>query len=284
MSWQSPHSRPLPDWHTRPLLMGILNVTPDSFSDGGLASDPEAAAERAVRLMAEGADVLDLGAESTRPGATPISAQEELARLLPALAAIRRRLPQAPLSIDTYKPEVAQACIESGADLVNDVEGGAYQAVGTSSPMARLCVRLRCPLILMHRRKEADYLDFWPEILADTRRAIQRAREEGLPAEQLWIDPGFGFGKTPAQNLMLVRNLERFTGLGYPVLLGTSRKSTLGMVLGRPDPLDRHEGTVATAVWGVAQGASMIRVHDVGRIKPLLTMATALRSGGNWKA
>lgn len=284
MSWQSPHSRPLPDWHARPLLMGIVNVTPDSFSDGGVAASPSCAAERAEQLMAEGADVLDLGAESTRPGATPVSTEEELARLLPAIAAIRRRLPHAPLSVDTYKAEVAQACIEAGADLVNDVEGGSYQADDTGSPMARTCARLGCPLILMHRRKEADYRDFWPEILGDTRRFIQRARSAGLPAEQLWIDPGFGFGKTPAQNLMLVRNLERFAGLGYPVLLGTSRKSTLGLVLDRPDPLDRHDGTAATTVWGLAQGASMVRVHDVARIKPLLIMATALRSGANWSA
>jgi dihydropteroate synthase len=261
--------------------MGILNVTPDSFSDGGQASTPEAAAERAVRLMTEGADVLDLGAESTRPGATPVTAAEELARLLPAIAAIRRRLPLAPLSIDTYKAEVAQACIEAGADLVNDVEGGSHQADETGSPMARVCARLRCPLILMHRRKTADYIDFWPEILGETRGLILRARAAGLPPEQLWIDPGFGFGKTPAQNLMLVRNLERFAALGLPVLLGTSRKSTLGLVLGQPDPLERHDGNAATAVWGVAQGASMIRVHDVARMKPALTMATALRRGAN---
>jgi len=282
MSWKSPHRRPLPDWHARPLLMGILNATPDSFSDGGLANTPEAAAERAVQLMADGADILDLGAESTRPGARPVSADEELARLLPSIAAIRRRLPLAPLSIDTYKAEVAQACIEVGADLINDVEGGSFQADASGSPMARSCARLGCPLILMHRRKEANYLDFWPEILAETRLLIQRARTAGVAAEQLWVDPGFGFGKTPTQNLMLVRHLEKFAGLGYPVLLGTSRKSTLGLVLGRPDPLDRHEGNATTAVWGIAQGASMIRVHDVARHRPLLTMAAALRQGANW--
>jgi len=264
--------------------MGILNVTPDSFSDGGVAFSPEAAAARATQLMAEGADVLDLGAESTRPGASPVSADEELARLLPAIAAIRRALPLAPLSVDTYKAEVAEACIAAGADLVNDVEGGSFQADETGSPMARACARLGCPLILMHRRKEADYLDFWPEILGDTRRLIQRARAAGLPPEQLWIDPGFGFGKTPAQNLMLVRNLERFAGLGYPVLLGASRKSTLGLVLGQPDPHDRQAGTAATTVWGVAQGAAMIRVHDVALNKPLLTVASALRQGANWSA
>ncbi len=197
--------------------MGILNVTPDSFSDGGLAASPEAAAERAEQLVAEGADILDLGAESTRPGAAPVDAATELARLLPAIAAIRRRLPAIPLSIDTYKASVAAACIEAGADVINDVEGGSHEADQAGSPMARTCARLGCPLILMHRRKEADYKEFWPEILTETSHLIQRARWAGLPPEQLWVDPGFGFGKTPAQNLQLQGNLDR------PELLGTAR-------------------------------------------------------------
>lgn len=262
--------------------MGILNLTPDSFSDGGLAATAEAAADRAEQLVAEGADLLDLGAESTRPGASPVDAATELARLRPAIAAIRRRLPDIPLSIDTYKAEVAAACIEAGADVINDVEGGADGAGRLGSPMARTCARLGCPLILMHRRKEANYRDFWPEIMAETAQLIQRARDDGMPPEQLWIDPGFGFGKTPAQNLQLVRNLEKFTGLGYPVLLGTSRKSTLGLVLNRSEVGARHEATAATCVWGLSRGAAMVRVHDVARMKPYLTVAKALRQGANW--
>lgn len=262
--------------------MGILNITPDSFSDGGLAASPEAAAERAEQLVAEGADILDLGAESTRPGSAPVDAATELARLLPAIAAIRRRLPTIPLSIDTYKAAVAAAGIEAGADVINDVEGGSHEADPTGSPMARTCARLRCPLILMHRRKEANYKDFWPEILAETSHLIQRARSAGLPPEQLWVDPGFGFGKTPAQNLQLVRNLEKFASLGYPVLLGTSRKSTLGLVLNETDALARHDATATTCVWGLARGAAMVRVHDVARIKPFLTVAKALRQGARW--
>jgi len=264
--------------------MGILNVTPDSFSDGGLAYSPEAAADRAEHLANEGAEILDIGAESTRPGATTVDAATELARLLPAIAAVRRRLPDLPLSIDTYKASVAAACIEAGADVINDVEGGSHEATPADSPMARTCARLGCPLVLMHRRKEPNYKDFWPEILAETTRLIQRARGAGLPPEQLWVDPGFGFGKTPAQNLQLVRNLEKFASLGYPVLLGTSRKSTLGLVLNEPDALARHDATATTCVWGLARGAAMVRVHDVARIKPFLTVAKALRQGAGWSA
>lgn len=262
--------------------MGILNITPDSFSDGGMVASPGAAAERAEQMVAEGADILDLGAESTRPGAEPVDAATELSRLLPAIAALRRRLPDIPLSVDTYKAEVAAACVAAGADVINDVEGGSHEADPTGSPMTRTCARLGCPLILMHRRKEADYKDFWPEILADTNHLIQRARSAGMPPEQLWVDPGFGFGKTPAQNLQLVRNLEKFASLGYPVLLGTSRKSTLGLVLNETDALARHDATATTCVWGLARGAAMVRVHDVARIKPFLTVAKALRQGAQW--
>ncbi len=279
MSWSSPHGTPLPDWSSRTLLMGVLNVTPDSFSDGGLAATPEAAAERAEALAAEGADVIDLGGESTRPGAPPVDAATELGRLLPALRAVRKRLPKVALSVDTYRPETARICVEAGADIVNDVEGGGFGAEAGGSPMGRVCAALRCPLILMHRRKEPDYSDFWPDLLGDLRDSVRRAIAEGVRPEQIWTDPGFGFGKTPDQNLRLVRELCKVAALGHPVLLGTSRKSTLGLVLGRGSPLDRHEANAASAVWGVAQGCSMVRVHDVARIRPYVRTADALRSG-----
>lgn len=285
MSWTSPHGTPLPDWRQRTLIMGIMNLAPDSFSDGGLIGDESAALARAEALLAAGADVLDLGAESTRPGATPVDAATELARLLPVVKALRRRFPQAALSVDTYKPAVARAGVEAGADLVNDVEGGRFEARPDESPMGSVCAALRCPLILMHRRGQADYEDFWTEILQDLRTSVRLARASGMPAEQLWTDPGFGFGKTPAQNLMLVRDLSRIAALGFPVLLGTSRKSTLGLVLGEPDPLKRGVGNDVTAAWGIAQGAAMIRVHDVAAIRPVLRMADALRHGpdeGAW--
>lgn len=282
MSWTSPHGTPLPDWRKRTLIMGIMNLAPDSFSDGGQLDGEAAALARAETLLSEGADVLDLGAESTRPGATPVDAATELTRLLPIVKALRRRFPQAALSIDTYKPAVALACVEAGADLINDVEGGRFQARPDESPMGSACARLRCPLILMHRRAQADYQDFWPEVLADLRGSLRRAQSAGMPPQQLWTDPGFGFGKTPAQNLALVRDLSKVAALGFPVLLGTSRKSTLGLVLGETDPLRRGVGNDATAVWGVAQGASMIRVHEVAAIRPVLRMADALRRGEGW--
>lgn len=262
--------------------MGIMNLAPDSFSDGGQLPDEAAALRRAEELLSAGADVLDLGTESTRPGATPVDAATERARLLPVVQALRRRFPQAALSVDTYKPEVAQACVEAGADLVNDVEGGRFGARPDESPMGSLCARLRCPLILMHRRAQADYADFWTEVLQDLRASLRDAQAAGMPAEQLWTDPGFGFGKTPAQNLMLVRDLAKVAALGFPVLLGTSRKSTLGLVLGETDPLRRGPGNDVTAAWGIAQGAAMLRVHDVAAIRPVVRMADALRHGPNW--
>jgi len=282
MSWTSPHGTPLPDWRKRTLIMGIMNLAPDSFSDGGQLPDEAAALTRAEQLLAAGADVLDLGAESTRPGAAPVAATTELSRLLPIVKALRRRFPQAALSVDTYKPSVARACVEAGADLVNDVEGGRFEARPDESPMGSTCARLRCPLILMHRRAQADYADFWTEVVQDLRAALRSAQAAGMPAEQLWTDPGFGFGKTPAQNLMLVRDLAKIAALGFPVLLGTSRKSTLGLVLGETDPLRRGAGNEVTAAWGIAQGASMIRVHDVAAIRPVIRMADALRRGPGW--
>lgn len=279
MSWSSPHGTPLPDWHRRTLIMGIMNLTPDSFSDGGELPGVDDALRRAEALLNDGADVLDLGAESTRPGAAPVASTDELARLLPVVRALRRRFPQAALSVDTYKPEVAAAAVAAGADLVNDVEGGRFGARGDESPMGAACAQARCPLILMHRRREPDYQDFWPEMLADLRGSLRAAIAAGMPPEQLWTDPGFGFGKTPAQNLLLVRDLAKVAALGHPVLLGTSRKSTLGLVLGEPDPLRRGAGNDVTAAWGVAQGCSMVRVHDVAAIRPVIRMADALRQG-----
>jgi len=283
MSWTSPHGTPLPDWRKRTLIMGIMNLAPDSFSDGGQVHNEATALARADKLLSEGADVIDLGAESTRPGATPVDAATELARLLPVVQALRRRFPQSVLSVDTYKATVARACVEAGADLVNDVEGGRFEARPDESPMGSACAQLRCPLILMHRRTQADYTDFWAEVLTDLRDSLRRAQAAGMPPQQLWTDPGFGFGKTPAQNLALVRDLSKIAALGFPVLLGTSRKSTLGLVLGETDPLRRGPGNDVTAAWGIAQGASMIRVHDVAALRPIVRMADALRRGPSWE-
>lgn len=264
--------------------MGILNITPDSFSDGGLALTPSQAERQAEALLAAGADVLDLGAESTRPQATAITATEELARLRPVLVSLRRRFPQTPLSIDTYKAEVARVALEEGADLINDISGGRHEATAEHSPMAAVCAHADCPLILMHRRAVPNYHDFWPEILLDLQGSLRLARLAGMRSEQLWTDPGIGFGKTPAQNLALMRDLGRVAALGFPVLLGVSRKSTLGLVLNEPDPLHRESAHQVAITWGIAQGCAMIRAHDISAVRPTILMANALRKGLQWQA
>ena len=282
MSWKSPHGTPLPDWRQRTLMMGIINITPDSFSDGGNVTDVPSAINQAQILLEQGADILDLGAESTRPGAHTISEEIELARLLPIILALRKKFPQVPLSVDTYKSSVAKMAIASGADIINDVEGARWEVTENSSKMAKVAAQLNCPLILMHRRKDANYKDFWPEILSDLKLSINFCSDAGVAPEQLWLDPGFGFGKTPQQNLVLVRNLEKITALGFPVMLGTSRKSTLGLVLNEKNSLYREAGNEATATWGIAQGCHMIRAHDFSRLRKIIQMADALRRGQTW--
>ena len=282
MSWKSPHGTPLPDWRQRTLMMGIINITPDSFSDGGEVTDISSAISKAQSLIDQGVDILDLGAESTRPGATTISEETELARLKPIIIALRKKFPQVPLSVDTYKASVAKIAIESGADIINDVEGARWEFSKNSSAMAKVAAQLKCPLILMHRRKDANYKDFWPELLSDLKLSLHLCLDAGITPEQLWLDPGFGFGKTPQQNLMLVRNLEKITALGFPVMLGTSRKSTLGLVLNEKNPSSREEGNEVTATWGIAQGCHMIRAHDFSRLRKVIQMADALRRGQTW--
>jgi len=275
--------------------MGILNVTPDSFSDGGQLPTPEAVVARARQMIEAGADVLDLGGESTRPGATPVSAEEELARLQPAIAALRQAWPDVPLSVDTFKPAVAAAVIAAGADMINDVWGLAHdlspaaraQALscvrdGTAgiplTPMAETVARLRCPVILMHNRPDRNYADFWADVLLDLKLSLALAQRAGIPPTQVWLDPGFGFAKDVPHNLEVIRHLGRIGALGHPVLVGTSRKSTLGKVLGTTVD-DRVEGTGATVVWAIQQGCQMIRVHDVAAMSRFARMADAIRSG-----
>jgi len=282
MSWKSPHGTPLPDWRQRTLMMGIINITPDSFSDGGEVTDISSAISKAQSLIDQGADILDLGAESTRPGAAAISEENELSRLKPIIVALRKKFPRAPLSVDTYKSSVAKVAIELGADIINDIEGGRSDMKNNSSPMAKVAVQLKCPLILMHRRKEPNYKDFWPDLIDDLKKSVTSCLDAGIAPEQLWLDPGFGFGKTPQQNLMLVRNLEKITALGFPVMLGTSRKSTLGLVLNEKNPMYREEGNEVTATWGIAQGCHMIRAHDFSRLRKVIQMADALRRGQTW--
>jgi dihydropteroate synthase len=288
--WTSPHGRPLPTPGSRTLVLAVLNVTPDSFSDGGQLPTIPAVVERARTLLAEGADILDLGGESTRPDAAPVSTREELARVLPAVAALRENFPAAPIAIDTYKAEVAEAAIRAGADIVNDIWGGAHgftaaqrrAALPPRLPMAETVARLRCPIILMHNRPDKNYGDFWADVLDDLRFSLALAQTAGIPAHQIWLDPGFGFAKDAAQNLEVLKNLGRIVALGYPVLLGTSRKSTLGKVLGGAPAHDRLEGTAATLVWGIQQGCAMVRLHEIAPLRRFITMADAIKAGQSW--
>lgn len=278
-SWSSPHGRILPVPGARTLIMGVLNMTPDSFSDGGRYDSIEAAVARAKQLVADGADVLDMGAESTRPGAPAVSETEELARLIPAIRAVRAALPDTPVSVDTYKAGVAKAAIESGADIINDVHGGRQGALlkESDSPMCKAAASLGAPIILMHNREKPDYRNFRADFLRELHESLAMAMHAGVPARQVWVDPGFGFGKTPGHNLEVTRMLSEIAALGYPVLFGASNKSTLGKILGRENPNDRHEGNVAAHLWAVQAGAAMIRVHEPAKIRMYLKITDAIR-------
>ncbi|MDQ3870386.1 MAG: dihydropteroate synthase [Chloroflexota bacterium] len=242
--------------------MGIVNVTPDSFSGDGVLSvagdDPIAAVTRLGRRMAdEGADVLDVGGESTRPGHTPVPEAEELCRVVPAVRALREALPDIPISIDTTKASVAEAALDAGADMVNDVWG-----VEPEASLLRLVAERGVPLVLMHNRSAPRYRNVVTEVIADLQRAIDAVVAAGVDEERLIVDPGIGFGKTAQHNLALLRDLASLRLLGRPVLLGTSRKSTIGRILELP-PNERVEGTLATTALAVAAGVDLVRVHDV---------------------
>jgi dihydropteroate synthase len=241
--------------------MAILNLTPDSFSGDGLlgAADHVAAAvAQAVDMAREGADLLDIGGESTRPGHAGVSETEELRRVMPALQAVREALPDMPITIDTTKPGVAMAAILKGADAINDIWG-----VGDSDARIRIAVETGVPIILMHNRAESRYADVIAEVVEDLRRAVDRALDAGVPAANVIVDPGIGFGKTAEQNLAVLRDLVALRSLGRPILLGTSRKSTLGKVLDGAPPTERIEATVATTALGIQAGVDIVRVHDV---------------------
>jgi len=266
------------DWGSRTYVMGILNVTPDSFSGDGLlaaGSDPvEAAVAQGRRMVDEGADLLDVGGESTRPGHDEVAAADELARVVPVVAALRASLPDTPISIDTTKPSVAAAALDAGADLLNDVWG-----VAPANDMLRLAAERDAPIVLMHNRAEARYTNLMAEILADLQAAIDRALAAGVAWEAIVVDPGFGFGKTAEHNLALLRDLGLLRALGRPILLGTSRKSTLGKVLDL-DADERLEATLATTALGIAAGVDIVRVHDVRPNVRAARMTDAIVRGG----
>ena len=251
-------------WGERTYVVGIINVTPDSFSGDGLLREADApgggvarAVAQAEAMVAEGADLLDIGGESTRPGHALVAAAEDIERTIPVVRAIRTALPATPISIDTTKPDVAAAALGAGADLLNDVWG-----VADDDRLAGLAAEHGRPLILMHNRAEARYTNLMAEIIADLWRAIERAVAAGCPLDALIVDPGFGFGKAPHHNLELLHRLPELHVLGRPIMLGTSRKSTLGRVLDLPAG-ERLEATLATTALAVAAGVDLVRVHDV---------------------
>jgi dihydropteroate synthase len=261
----------------RTYVMGIVNMTPDSFSGDGLlaGSDPsEAAVAQALRMVAEGADIIDVGGESTRPGHEVVAPAVELERVVAVVGAIRERLPGLPISIDTSKPTVATAALETGADIVNDVTG-----VTARAALAPIAAAYDVPYIVMHGRTQPRYEDVVAETLADLRVALGEAEARGCRPESLIVDPGIGFGKTPGQNLELLRNLDALAELGRPVLLGTSRKRTIGAVQDLPVE-ERLEGTLATTALGIAAGVDIVRVHDVAPNVRTARMSDAIIRGG----
>ncbi len=258
-------------WGERTYVMGIVNVAPDSFSGDGLP-DAAAAAERAQAHLAAGADLIDAGAESTRPGHRPIEEATERERLVPAIAAIRARAPQAIVSIDTFKPEIFAAAHAAGGDLLNSIWGA-------SPDLIAACAERGAPIVVMHNKPVAVYeRDVLDEVLAFLDDAAARCVRAGIPAEHVLLDPGIGFGKLPEHNLAILRSLQRLVALGFPTLIGTSRKSTIGMLTGRA--VDAREfGTAATVALAVAAGIDVVRVHDVAEQRDVVRVADAIVRG-----
>lgn len=265
----------------RTLVMGVLNVTPDSFSDGGKFFDAESAIERALAMERAGADLLDIGGESTRPGSAGISAQEELARVLPVLQALRGRI-KIPVSIDTQKSEVAEAALDAGAQIINDISG-----LKSDPRIAEVAARRRVPLILMHMRGEPRTMqtarfarDVMKDVLQGLRKSVGAACKAGVGKSQIILDPGIGFGKSYAQNYELLQEIPQLAKLGYPLLVGTSRKGFLGATLardGKPAPAEeRIWGTAATVTASILNGAHIVRVHDVAEMVQVARVADCL--------
>lgn len=257
------------DYSKETFIMGILNVTPDSFSDGGKYNSVEAAVVQAKKMVADGAKIIDIGGESTRPGYTRISDEEEIARVVPVIKAILKEVPVI-LSIDTYKSAVARAAIEAGAHMINDIWGAKVD-----SEMARTAAELDVPIILMHNRQHDEYTDYWVEFISDLEKSIAIARTAGVPQKHIIIDPGIGFVKNLQQSIETMQRLDEVVALGYPVLLATSRKRMIGSVLDLPVD-ERVEGTAATCVFGTMKGCHIMRVHDVKEVARTVKMTDAL--------
>ena len=250
-------------------IMGILNVTPDSFSDGGMYNDLDKALLHAQELVRDGADILDVGGESTRPGHIQITEEEETERVVPVIERLKQEF-DTPISIDTYKSSVAKAAVQAGAALVNDVWGLKYDA-----GMADVIAESQTACCLMHNREKAKYVNFLPEVLMDLQESVDIARKAGIAKDKIILDPGVGFGKTYEMNLEIIKELNRLKFLEYPILLGTSRKSVIGLTLDLPAG-QREEGTLVTTVLGILSGCAFVRVHDVKGNKRAIQMTEAI--------
>jgi dihydropteroate synthase len=268
------------DWGSRTYIMGVLNVTPDSFSDGGRFATVNAAVDRAVQMVAAGVDIIDIGGESTKPGATPVDEAIELVRVIPVIEGIRQHpdLQHIPISIDTTKASVARSAIQAGADIINDVSGGQFD-----DRMFATVAQLGVPYIMMHMRgtpatmqQMTDYDDVVGEILAFFERQIDRAIECGIDRAKIIIDPGIGFAKQYQQSIEIVRYLDRFEILDLPLLVGVSRKSFIGKILNQPDPERRLWGTAAACCAAIARGADILRVHDVAEMVDVSRVADVI--------
>lgn len=250
-------------------VMGILNMTPDSFSDGGKWKDTDKALAHVEQMLEEGMDILDVGGESTRPGYTQISDEEEIARVIPIIEKVKTKF-NIPVSLDTYKSKVAQAGIQAGADLINDIWGLKYDA-----DMAKVIADGNAACCLMHNREKAEYQDFMQEVAADLADSIYLAGRAGIADDKIILDPGVGFGKTYGQNLQVIRAMDELKVLGYPLLLGASRKSVIGLTLDLPAD-QRLEGTIAASVIAVMKGCMFVRVHDIKENLRAIRMAEAV--------
>ncbi|MCD6391354.1 MAG: dihydropteroate synthase [Dehalococcoidia bacterium] len=271
-------------WGRRTYVMGVVNVSPDSFSGDGLA-DAEEAVARAKRLVSEGADIIDIGGESTRPGATPLSPDEELRRVIPVVEKLAQKI-SVPLSLDTYKLEVACQALDAGADMINDIWG-----LKKEPRLAELAAQKSVPIVLMSNQRDSSCQDIMSAVVSDLKRAIEQAVDAGVPWENIIIDPGIGFGKTQKQNLEILQRLAELQALNRPILLGSSRKSFIGWVLDLtpeqrssevafvPPGDQRLEGTAATIAIGIAKGADIVRVHDVKEMARVCKMSDAIVRG-----
>ena len=261
------------DFHKKTIIMGILNVTPDSFSDGGKFNDIEKAVEHAKEMVANGADIIDIGGESTRPGFATVSVEEEIERVIPIISALSKHV-NVPISVDTYKAEVAKQAIEAGAHIINDIWGAK-----ADEQMAYVAAKYDVPIILMHNRHDRNYQFFIRDVINDLYESITTVKNAGVKDKNIILDPGIGFAKDYNENIQMMQGLDKLVMIGYPVLLATSRKTMIGQALDLPVN-ERMEGTGATICYGIQKGCQVIRVHDVKEMSRMAKMMDALMGKG----